>query len=929
MGRELGGKPIDPRTDVEAELDLAKATIATLERTVLDQTRFRTILESGDDVVVLSTAEGIVTYVSPSASRVTGKPDSLLLGTRPMSWVHADDREVLIATRQRLLANPSRRELIEVRFQQPDGSWRWFELHGVNMLADPSVRALVVTLHDITHRREAAAALAESEQRYRQLVEAAPAPIIVHIGQKIVYANAASARALGMADADALRGRSIAEFTTPETRLQIAARQQQAAVTNQPALASAQQSFVRVDDQRIVHAEVTSIPFVYGGVPAILSLARDTTEKVEAEQNLQLALGDAERARRKLEFEQQRLGILLEKAPAFIVVMRGPEHIIEFANEAFHTLVGKRDVIGKPAIDAIPEIRGQPFLTVLEKVFTTGEVYIGTSRPASMVRVPGAPAELRYLNVMCQPFVEADGTTSGVFMHGVDVTDETLAQQRIRAQFHAIPVPTFAWQRVERDGINEFVLVDFNAAAIAMSHGPGRLVIGARASEFFDHPSTIATLERCLDTGETLRGDLEHLVAGAATQLFSCTFAAAPPNIVILHAEDITERSKLEAQLRQSQRMEAVGRLAGGVAHDFNNILSVILSYTEMCIEELKPGDPLRSDLDEVRNASIRAVGLTRQLLAFSRKQVLQPQTIDLDQTVRSLEVMLRRVLGEDIDLALLTSTGPHAVFADPGQIEQVVMNLVVNSRDAMPIGGKLTIETSTVEVDETFARQHFGLAPGPHVLLAVTDNGIGMDEATRAHIFEPFFTTKEQGKGTGLGLSMVFGFVHQSGGAIWVYSEVGHGTTFKIYLPRVAGAVATTGLIPKLAAVGGTETILLVEDDEAVRVLLRTILRRAGYTVLDAQNAGEAFLVSEQFTAPIHLLMTDVVMPRMSGRQLAERLLPTRPDMHLLYMSGYTDDAIVHHGVIESGVAFLQKPINHDSLLRKVRSVLETRRNS
>jgi signal transduction histidine kinase/ActR/RegA family two-component response regulator len=490
-------------------------------------------------------------------------------------------------------------------------------------------------------------------------------------------------------------------------------------------------------------------------------------------------------------------------------------------------------------------------------------------------------------------------------------------------------MPTFAWQRVERDGIEEFLLVDFNAAAIAMPHGPGRLVVGTPATAFFDDPSTITTLERCLETGETVHGDLEHIVAGAPMQLFSCTFAAAPPDIVILHAEDITERSKLEDQLRQSQRMEAVGRLAGGVAHDFNNILSVILSYTEMCIEELKPGDPLRSDLDEVRNASIRAVALTRQLLAFSRKQVLQPQTIDLDQTVRSLEVMLRRVLGEDIDLTLLTSTGPHAVFADPGQIEQVVMNLVVNSRDAMPIGGKLTIETSTVEVDETFARQHLGLAPGPYVLLAVTDNGTGMDEATRAHIFEPFFTTKEQGKGTGLGLSMVFGIVHQSGGAIWVYSEVGHGTTFKIYLPRVAGAAATTGSIPKLAAVGGTETILLVEDDEAVRVLLRTLLRRAGYTVLDAQNAGEAFLVSEQFTARIHLLMTDVVMPRMSGRQLAERLLPTRPEMRLLYMSGYTDDAIVHHGVIESGVAFLQKPINNDALLRKVRSVLETRRNS
>jgi len=400
------------------------------------------------------------------------------------------------------------------------------------------------------------------------------------------------------------------------------------------------------------------------------------------------------------------------------------------------------------------------------------------------------------------------------------------------------------------------------------------------------------------------------------------------PVLAVGTIQDITARRQLEQQLLQAQKMESVGRLAGGVAHDFNNLLTVIHSYTNILMKSVGQEHPFYSDLREIQRAAHRAGDLTRQLLAFSRKQVLQPQTIDLDQTVRSLEVMLRRLLGEDIDLTLLTSTGGHAVFADPGQIEQVVMNLVVNSRDAMPIGGKLTIETSTVEVDEAFARQHLGLAPGPHVLLAVSDTGAGMDAATREHIFEPFFTTKEQGKGTGLGLSMVFGIVHQSGGAIWVYSELGHGTSFRIYLPRVVGKAAPTAQIPKLAVVGGTETILLVEDDESVRVLLRTILRRAGYTVLDAQNAGEAFLVSEQFTAPIQLLVTDVVMPRMSGRQLAERLMPTRPDMRLLYMSGYTDDAIVHHGVIESGVAFLQKPINSDSLLRKVRAVLEARRN-
>ena len=371
--------------------------------------------------------------------------------------------------------------------------------------------------------------------------------------------------------------------------------------------------------------------------------------------------------------------------------------------------------------------------------------------------------------------------------------------------------------------------------------------------------------------------------------------------------------------------MEAVGRLAGGVAHDFNNILSVILSYTEMYLDELKPEDPFRADLDEIHKAAMRAVGLTRQLLAFSRKQILQPRAVDLNRTVGGLATMLERLLGENIELSLLTTPEPHDVYADPGQLEQVIVNLAVNARDAMPTGGKLTIETAYVELDDRFAASHFNIKPGHYVMLALSDTGMGMDEATRSRIFEPFFTTKGPDKGTGLGLAMVFAIVEQSGGSIWVYSEVGRGTTFKIYLPRVKRHVETAE-IPVIASatVGGSETILLVEDDEAVRVLVRTILRRHSYNVLEAQNGGEAFLISEQFQGPIHLLLTDVIMPRMSGRQIAERLSPLRKEMKVLYMSGYTDDAIVIHGVLESSMAFIQKPVTSELLLRKVREVLD-----
>ena len=388
---------------------------------------------------------------------------------------------------------------------------------------------------------------------------------------------------------------------------------------------------------------------------------------------------------------------------------------------------------------------------------------------------------------------------------------------------------------------------------------------------------------------------------------------------------DITERRRLEDQLTRAQKMEAIGILAGGIAHDFNNLLTALLGYGELMKMDLDKKDPHYYYTEEIMKTAVRGSTLTQQLLAFSRKQILQPRVISINALVANMERLLRRLIGEDIDLVTKIDPDLGAVRADKGQIEQIIMNLAVNARDAMPQGGKLTLETDDVFLDENYEQRHVEVKPGPYVMLAVSDNGIGMDAATQSHIFEPFFTTKQMGQGTGLGLATVYGIVRQSGGYIWVYSEPGQGTTFKIYLPRVEEPLESSEPKPVIVTeLKGRETILLVEDDHALREVISRGLKKFGYKVLEAANGGEALLTCERQKSPINLLLTDVVLPQMSGRELAERLRSLRSGMKVLYMSGYTENAIVNNGILKEDVGFLQKPFKVNVLVQKIREILD-----
>ncbi|MGH9749227.1 MAG: PAS domain S-box protein, partial [Candidatus Polarisedimenticolia bacterium] len=541
-------------------------------------------------------------------------------------------------------------------------------------------------------------------------------------------------------------------------------------------------------------------------------------------------------------------------------------------------------------------------------------------------------------------WIEVSGEEPG---HFLSMAQDTTDRRRAEEALGTLEARRGAIVQAALDAIvsidHQGRVLEFNPAAERIFGYRRDEALGRKLADLIVPPAQRARheagLARYLSTGEKRvigrRIELTALRAGGVeipVELSIIEMPGTQPPIFTGFIRDLTERRQAdealrvkEEQLRQAQKMEAIGRLAGGVAHDFNNLLTVITGRSELLQARLAGNEPLRSEVAVIHGAAQRASGLTRQLLAFSRKQILQVRLLDLNEVVAGAETILRRLIGEDVELATVLRPDLGKVRADPGQIEQVIMNLAVNSRDAMPQGGRLTLETAGVVLDQAYRMQHPPAVPGPYVMLAVSDTGVGMDADTRAHLFEPFFTTKAQG--TGLGLATVYGIVKQSEGYVWVYSEPGQGTTFKVYLPR-----AEEGARPRAAEEPtappppspGSGTVLVVEDEEVVRNLVHEILDRCGYTVLEARDAQDARRICDEYRGEIDLLLTDVVMPQMNGRALANAVIAMRPSMRVLYMSGYTDDAVVRHGILEQHVAFIQKPFTPDGLARKVRETLE-----
>ena len=768
---------------------------------------------------------------------------------------------------------------------------------------------LIGIFRDITARKQAEAALQKSEAVMRTLVEANPESLVLMDTRGIILAaSRVAAQRLGMSLEDMIGVEAFALFP-PEVGQRRRAFFQQVLATGQPAY---------YDDARgdLIFSNYVTPILADGKVAFVSVLAVDITARKQAE----AALRDSEERYRALfEASPDAIGLLDLEMNLIVGNRRGLDM---FRQDSL-------DQGSRSSLDyVVPEDRER----VIGHVSTLWETGRGQTFEAVMSRQDGT----RFSALCSLALIKDDaGRPQYVFgvardISGLKRTEAALRESEQRFRLMAETIQDVFWISIPPQ--KKFFYV---SPAYEQVWGRPREELYANPTVFLEalHPDDRKRVRSDVLMGQTqgIPWNHEYRInkpdgTGRWIQDRGFPIKDEQGRVVMITgiATDITERKTLEQALFQAQKMEAVGRLAGGVAHDFNNLLMAITGYSELMRGKVIKGDPLNDYLEEIVKATDRAAALTQQLLTFSRRQITHPQVVDLNRIIRDLEKMLQRLIGEDIDLEITTDTGPVGVKADPAHLGQVIMNLVLNARDAMLQGGRLIVQTASVEVRPGRSTRFGEMPPGAYAQLVVRDTGIGMDDAIQAQIFDPFFTTKEPGKGTGLGLSMVYRIVRQSGGYIDLHSEPGAGTTFRIWWPRREISAAPSRVkAPLTAGFRGEETILLVEDEDMLRVLLAKFLRLYGYTVLEARHGGEALLVCERHQGPIHLLVTDVVMPQMSGRELAERLAGLRPEMAVLMMSGYTEDAMVQYGVADLTIPFLQKPFKPIELARKIHAVL------
>lgn len=853
---------------------------------------------------------GRIVFANERLAKMFGYTIEELLAFKDLSpLVHPSDMARMLAERQSR-APAEHRSVYQMRGLRRDRTVFFAEVHSNTV--EVSGKSMVIGMvFDISERVESdhkvAEALAAAEHDRRQLramLEALPVGVwISDANGTLLTSNAALAKLYGGVPPRVRRenyDRYVAFHPDTGARLSPDDWALARALSEGRAIVGERIDLQRVDG-KLVPILISAAPIrsaddqITGGVVALL----DISEQRDAEREREDLIAS-------LEFERKRLRAMFVAAPTILASLRGPDHIVELVNDALYAVVGRRDLLGKPLADAVPEVRNQGIIAALDRAYRTGNALTDPQLPLLLARHGEGPPETRFLNLSYIPITDERGVRAGTLINGYDVTEQVRAEQalrtserRMRAQFQALPTPMYVFQAVEQDGARDFVLIDHSAAVVLP------------AASFLAEKSVVENLWRSLEGRAPAPHEIDFNNAGDKRRV-ALTYCAAPPDIVIIHCEDITERLRLEEQLRHSQKLEAVGQLAGGIAHDFNNLLAVISTCADFLAENVGPDDEKYVDIDEIRRAAVRAGDLTRKLLTFSRRQVLQPRSVSLDAVVESAQSMLRRVIATSIRIDFELGAGATTVHADAGQIEQVILNLAVNARDAMPKGGTLTIVTRTLELDEQAAAAR-DVKPGIYAALSVTDTGSGIEPEILPRLFEPFFTTKEVGRGTGLGLPTVYGVAKQFGGYVTVDSVVGSGTTFEVGFPREVVQSGAT-VLPRADIAG---RILVVDDEPGVRALARRILERAGYDVI-AVASGRAAL--EHASTGFDLVLTDFVMPEMNGRQLHDELSRRFPSLRVLYMSGYIDDEAVR---LDENVSLLPKPFTALSLIDAVRAAM------